>query len=215
MMSSLDDLLRQQARDEATSATTLARVKAELAQPRHSWRRDALRLVVAWWAMACGLTTVLLLTGNTSPDLVLSRLASVAPLMVLGGLGGYFAIAPGGQRWRGALVVAFALAMLAIVVTRGAGHPSAQPEWVCTLSHLSLGAGPLGVAMLGLRRTAPNVMRSMVAGLAIGTVGAIAGEVGCDQGWQHVMVFHLVPWAALTAVAVLVSRRMKRWSYAP
>ena len=214
-MPSLDELLRQQARNEATGAGTLARVKAELAQPRRSWRPDAFKLVAASWLMALGLTSVLLITGNTPPELVLSRLATVAPLLVLGALGGYFAVAPGGLRTRWALVTASVMAMLGLVLVRGAGHVSAQPEWVCTLSHLSLGAGPLVVAMLALRRTAPDVLRSVVAGLAIGTVGAIAGEVGCEQGWQHVLVFHLVPWATLTVAAVLISRRMKRWSYAP
>jgi hypothetical protein len=40
--------------------------------------------------------------------------------------------------------------------------------------------------------------------------------VGCDQGWQHVLVFHLAPWLMLTATSVFVMSRMKRrWSYAP
>ena len=216
--SHLDDLLRQHGAaslSEHEMARSRALTAAELTKPVRPWRSDARNLVLAAGGMSAGVTSVLLATGSSSLQLVLSRLATVLPLMALGGVAAWFAVAPGKPRARWGIVFATALAMAALVVTRGAGHPSALPQWVCTVSHLSLGFGPFVLALFTLRRSAPNLLRSMVAGLAVGTVGAIVGEVGCDQGWQHVLVFHLVPWLALTAASVLVSSRMSRWSYAP
>ncbi len=218
-VSHLDDLLRQQGAatplSEQEASRTLALTAAELTKPVRPWRRDARNLVLAAVGMSVGLAAVNLATGNSSLALVLSRLATVLPLMALGGLAVWFAIAPGKLRARWGVIAATVLAMAALVVTRGDGHPSTLPQWVCTVSHVSLGFGPLVLALFTLRRSAPSLLRSVVAGLAVGTVGAVAGEVGCEQGWQHVLVFHLVPWLALTAASVVVSSRMKRWSYAP
>jgi hypothetical protein len=219
-MAPLDEIFRQQLLEQPVEPAERLKLRAaahaELTQPMRVWRRDARNLVLAAWGLAAALTTVLMVTGNSSASLVLGRLATVIPLMGLAALAAWWAVAPGGRKARAVVVAASVVTMVALVVTRGAGHPGSQPEWFCTVSHLTLGFGPLVLAMVTLRRTAPNVVRSLVAGLAMGTVGAISGEVGCDQGWQHVLVFHLAPWLMLTATSVFVMSRMKRrWSYAP
>ena len=217
--SHFDELLRAHAGTAPLSEQERARLSAvssaELTRPQRAWRRDAFGLALAAFGMSAGVTTVLLGIGNTSPALVLSRLATVVPLMVLGVAAAWLAVAPGLNSGRWAAVIAAGFAMAAIVFARGAGHPGSLPQWVCTVSHLSLGLGPLVWATMMLRRMAANMVRSLVAGLAVGTVGAVTGEVGCDQGWQHVLLFHLTPWLVLTATAVLMSRRAGRWSYAP
>ena len=214
-MAKLDELLSLQAQGSPPSPGSLAKVKGELTQPRRSWKRDARVLMATTVTMSVALTVVLLLTGNSSLALVKARLPFVLPLLYLGAVGAWYSIAPQGRsrrHWFAFIVFVVAVGM---VSRRGEGLASAQPEWVCTVSHLALGTGPLGLALVKLRRSAWNGWRSLAAGLSVGTVGAVAGEVGCTQGWSHVLVFHLTPWLAVAAVALLVSRRLARWSFAP
>lgn len=219
MNAAIDTTLSGAAQSQPLGSDERARLRAamkvELLAPKRSWRRDARVLIGAGWLLAAALLSVLLITGNTSPELISARVMTVIPLLALSALGAWFALKPGSLWPRMALTLAGASVMLALVITRGAGHPGSQPEWVCTVTHLSLGVGPLVVALAGLRRSAPNVLRSVVAGVAVGTGGAIAGEIGCDQSWQHVLAFHLTPWVAVIVAVVLISRRIRHTSFAP
>jgi hypothetical protein len=101
------------------------------------------------------------------------------------------------------------------VLLRGEGHPSTTPEWVCTVSHLGLGAGPLGLMLAMLRKSALSAARTALAGLAVGATGAMLGELACEQSWVHVATFHLSAWLGLAVVAMLVARRLAPRSFAP
>ncbi|MBL8958017.1 MAG: DUF1109 domain-containing protein, partial [Myxococcaceae bacterium] len=63
--------------------------------------------------------------------------------------------------------------------------------------------------------SAPHPVRAALAGLAVGTCGALIGEVGCAQPWQHVLVYHLSAWLALMGACAVFARRLARSSYAP
>ncbi len=196
-------------------ARLTAAMKLELRAPRRSWRRDAQMMISTCWLLVAVLLSILLITGNSSPELLSARVMTVLPLLALSAVGAWFALKPGSLWPRIAVVFAGASVMLALVVTRGAGHPGSQAQWVCTLTHLSLGVGPLMVALAGLRRSASNMLRSVASGVAVGTAGAIAGEIGCDQSWQHVLAYHLTPWVVMIAAVVLFSRRIRHTSFAP
>jgi hypothetical protein len=121
-------------------------------------------------------------------------------------------------RRRGQVLAGFVVAgagLIGLVAMRGAGTPSSAAPWVCTLSHLSIGAAPLLLALALLRKSAIGPARAALAGLAVGTTGAMIGEIGCEQGWMHVLVWHLSAWVALAIVAGLVSRRLMPRSFAP
>jgi hypothetical protein len=71
------------------------------------------------------------------------------------------------------------------------------------------------LALIALRRSAFTLLRSVVAGLAVGAAGAFVGELVCEQGALHVLLFHLPAWAFSTAAVALVSSRLAPRSFAP
>jgi hypothetical protein len=71
------------------------------------------------------------------------------------------------------------------------------------------------VALAALRRLAFDPVRSVVAGLSVGAVGALVGELVCQQGPLHVLVFHLPAWAFSILAVTFISIRLQRSSHAP
>ncbi len=90
-----------------------------------------------------------------------------------------------------------------------------QCEWFCALSHAGADLLPLGLALHLLRKSAPSLPRALLAGVAAGSCGAMVGEAGCGQSWQHVLVFHGGAWLLIAGAALLLSRWLKPVSYAP
>jgi hypothetical protein len=105
--------------------------------------------------------------------------------------------------------------MLELVLARGAGLPSATPEWVCSVSHVALGLLPLGFALWALRQCAWRWTRALAAGLGAGTAGALLGELACHRGGLHVLVHHVGAWLLIGAATVLISRRARPRTFAP
>ncbi len=183
---------------------------------RRPWRTEALWLALAPLAAGALVGAGAFLAGAAEAAWVQGRALPLAVLALAGALGGALAVAPHRRGLR-ALAVALLLgAQVLLVLTRLDVHGvSAVPGWVCTANHVAVGLLPLGVALWLLRRAAHSPLRALTAGLSAGTAGALVGELACGQGAAHVAVFHLGAWAAVTALCVLLSRRQRRYSFAP
>jgi hypothetical protein len=71
------------------------------------------------------------------------------------------------------------------------------------------------MALLLLRKMAFNLSRAVVAGLAVGTTGALLGELMCGRNAAHIAVFHLASWVLASLAVVALSTRISRRSFAP
>ncbi len=219
MSQKLDDLLKQPSAIDATSlAKARAAIAAELKAPRpRSWRGDAVLLLGASWGMAALVAVVLLAAGATGAELIARHGAALGLVFAVGTACAWAALAPPSS---GRLMFSSAMGLsglVGLVVLRAMGvtAPSATPEWVCTLTHAGAGVAPLAVALMVLKKSAPHPLRAALAGVAVGTCGALIGEVGCAQPWQHVLGYHLSAWLALVAACAVFARRLARSSYAP
>lgn len=216
--SKLDELLQQAPVDTASLQRSRGLLAAELKRPRpRSWRIDAVLLLAASWGVAALVAVALFAAGATGAELLSRHGASIGLLFAVGTSCAWAALAPPSWGRLGFAVAAGLSGLVGLVVLRAMGvtAPSAQPEWLCTATHLGAGVAPLGVALAMLKKSAPHPVRAVLAGLAVGTCGALIGEIGCAQPWQHVLVFHLSAWLALVAACAVVARRLVRSSYAP
>ncbi|MFT3836914.1 MAG: DUF1109 domain-containing protein [Myxococcaceae bacterium] len=214
-MPKLDDLLIETAQTMSPLDRARAALTAELRKPAApSWKASLAMPVVASWFVMLAAAGALIGLGDATP-LLASRLPLIISLALLTGLSGWLAVAPLG---RAAPVVGAAIGLAAaagLVLVRGAGLPSQTPEWVCGVSHVGAGLIPLGFMIAALRRAAPNPWRALAGGLAIGTTGAVIGELACSRGWDHVLKYHLGAWLMVAVVCVVLSRRVRPLSYAP
>lgn len=206
---------------ESALARGRAAALAELrAAPRAvSWRRQAARLVTAQVGLALVGMAVSLVAGLARPGDVLSHLATIVALLAVGCLGAVAALAPRRPRalsaWRMAALAAAPAAMALVVLARGAGLPSTRPEWVCSATHLAVGLVPLACALVGLRQWAWSGTAAFAAGLGAGTTGALLGDVVCERGAAHVLVYHLGAWIVLALACLVISRRLRPRTFAP
>lgn len=200
--------------------TPLERVRARALEaaaepPARPWRVD---VFLAWsltigFSLAVGLVTGVLGAWSSGPLLVH---ASPVLLLLLAQLtGAYGAIAPAARRAQLASLVIAGAGMAVLVSSRGAGIESASPEWLCSLSHLGLVAGPCAALLLLQRRAHLTVLRTLSAGVAAGSIGALAGELVCGRGSLHVALFHLPVWIAAAAFTALLGRVLRSATYAP
>lgn len=184
--------------------------------PLRSWRKDALLLV------GCSsLVTLVLLGGGVALGLFhgpATPFAAVAMAVLFAAqLAGAWAAA-GPPRWSRMLpaLLLGGSGMAMIVLERAErGLTAASAGWVCSVSHLSVDLVPFVAALMLLRQSARNVPRAVVAGLAMGTVGPLLGELGCPAGWQHVLVWHVGAWTLLVLLAAVIAPRMRRLTHAP
>ena len=95
------------------------------------------------------------------------------------------------------------------------GVAGASPDWLCSISHLAVDVVPAGVALWLLRGGAWHPLRAVAAGLAAGTVGLLVGEIGCERGLAHVLVYHLGFWLVAAATFLLATRWLRPRSFAP
>jgi hypothetical protein len=219
MRPSLDSLLTQvPPSDSVAMGRALIAAREELArkQPVRRWRTQAVWVVAASVGMVVAVAGVLLALGQVDAGHLLRRSPLFALLWVTAAVCAWGALSPSGHRLRlGGIALAMVSATL-LVASRGAPHAEPTlPGWVCTASHFGVALVPLLVALLSLRGAAFLPLRAIVAGLAVGTTGALVGELACAQGWRHVAGYHLSAWALVAGVALAVSRSLKPRSFAP
>ncbi len=216
-MAKLDDLLSSAAKPLGSPNERLrAAVFAELElPPARSWRADVLMVIGVCWLSFVLAAVVMLAAGQLQPALLTSRALPLTGLLFAGAFCAFAALAP---RRPGQLLAGFGVAgvgLLGLVLVRGEGHISETAPWVCTLSHLGLGAGPMVLALTVLKKSAIQPARAALLGLGVGATGAMLGELACEQSWAHVAVWHLAAWGGLAVIASVVSRRLVPRSFAP
>ncbi len=196
----------------------LAAAHQELARPPRPWWGLAAGLAAANAALAVAGTVLLVPTNweaSTSPHWLLVAAVVALAALAVGGI--FLALAPR-RRWlEGAFGVA-ALAPIALLLAAD-GH-AAAPHFLdgmpCLWTVLALAALPLAGGAWLLTRAAYSPARAVAVGLISAGVGLLVLQLTCNDGSPpHLLVFHLLPWAAVGALAVLVRRVLPTWSYAP
>lgn len=217
----MSDLLGKYAPDPADDAA-LARVRAAVSaelsskKPVRTWKSEALMMFGASFAQFLLVAVVVLMTGYARSEILPAKLLTVVPLLATAAFSSFAALAPRRRGIRIAAVFsALSAAVLLVSARAGIERLSPTPEWVCTALHISAAILPVVVATLLLRGTAPNPLRAAVAGLSMGTTGAMLGELVCEQGLRHVALYHLGAWVTVVLLCVIASRTMKPTSYAP
>jgi len=204
--------------EDRPNAELLAAARRELQRrPRRWWRWPV--LLAAGNAALAAAAVVYLEPWNwevsASPRwvfvAVVLLLASLATLAIP------WASAPSPNAGRGVLLLAL-LAPVAILAGSD-GHVAHQrflEGMECLWTTLVLGAVPLAAGAWLLTRSARSSARALAMGLAAAGVGLLVLQFHCADGYRaHLAVFHLVPWAALAGLLVLVRRWLPTWSYAP
>ena len=85
----------------------------------------------------------------------------------------------------------------------------------CASCCLGLALPAAVVALWMLRGMAFNLSRAIAAGLAVGTTGALLGELMCGRDAAHIAVFHLSSWTLAAIAVAALSTRLTRRSFAP
>jgi Negative regulator of sigma F len=192
--------------------------RRELARPLRRWWVAALALAAANGLLAAATVTALEpwnWTVSTSPHwLFICAALLLAALVTLGAL---LALAPA-RRW---LLSALGLAALAPVAVLLAGDGrAANARFLdgtsCLLTVLVLSVLPLAGGALLLTRSAYSPRRALAVGLVSAGVGLLVLQFHCADGASpHLVVFHLLPWAALGGASILLRRLLPTSSYAP
>ncbi|WP_225412707.1 DUF1109 domain-containing protein [Stigmatella hybrida] len=215
----LDTLLAQAPPANAAAlqrALAGAREELALKRPVRRWRTQAAWVFAVPMALVLVTVGILLVAGQTSLPMLLGRGPLFALLWLTAGVCAWGALSPHGRQARR---VGIALsAVSAAVLVLGRATPHAAPTlsgWVCTASHAGVALLPMAVALLTLRSAAFHPLRALNAGLAVGTAGALVGELACTQDWRHVAGYHLSAWALVAGVSLALSRFLKPRSFAP
>jgi hypothetical protein len=203
------------AHDPLSRARAAALAELRRAPVATPWRREAARVAAAWAGVCVAAAVAAVAAGLADVGQVAARAPFLAALVALALLGGVAAVAPRARAATWLVAVGAPLTMLAVAWSRGAGLPSATPEWVCSVSHVGLGLLPLAVGLWALGRGAWTWPRAVAAGLASGTAGAFLGELACHQGARHVIVHHAGAWLAIAATCAVVSRLRSPHTVAP
>ena len=215
----LDELLSQEPpRDSAAAERVLAAARGELAlrRPVRRWRTQAVWLMAASGGLALTVALVMLAVGATTGATLLGRAHLLVLLLGTSAACAWGALSPRGRGLRRLGVVLAMTCAAVLVLARGTPHGMPTlPAWVCTASHLAVGVVPLVVALLALRSAVFEPLRALVAGLAVGTTGALLGELACERDWRHVAGYHLLAWGIVTVASLVISKSLKPRSYAP
>jgi hypothetical protein len=201
--------------DRAAMDRMLAACREEMkVAPPSTWRVDLARLLAGCWALAAATLAVLTATGELGAVTAHAALPALS-LLGAGAACAFLGVSPSAHRGWALLAVAAAAAAMLGVHLEVTDRVDAGPGWLCTVSHLGLGAGPLVFGVLVMRKAAVSPLRALLIGLAAGTTGALVGELACARSWEHVAVFHLGAWASLGLIALAVSRFVRPRSFAP
>jgi hypothetical protein len=207
--------MSEKAADALAKARAAALAELRAAPIATGWRTQARRLAGAFVATGVLAAVAALAAPIADRDSAVARAPFLVQLLALAAVAGFAALAPGLRAARAVVLAAAPVLMVELVLVRGAGLPSATPEWVCSVSHVALGLLPLGFALWALRQCAWRWTRALAAGLGAGTAGALLGELACHRGGLHVLVHHVGAWLLIGAASVLLSRRARPRTFAP
>jgi hypothetical protein len=134
-------------------------------------------------------------------------------------LGPWIALRPRNRRARG-LTLAGCLALALCLALGGPevlpGTDFLQGGVGCFTTELLLSLLPLATGVWVLTTAAFQPARVAILALSGGAAGLFALHVHCPNGlWSHLLVFHLLPWLAITGVALVVRWRLPSRSFAP
>ncbi|TQF09132.1 DUF1109 domain-containing protein [Myxococcus llanfairpwllgwyngyllgogerychwyrndrobwllllantysiliogogogochensis] len=215
----IDALLNETPRtDGASLERALASARGELAlrEPVRRWRTEAAWLMASSGGLAMGVAGVMLASGALTGSALLERVPLLLLLLATSAVCAWGALSPRGHGLRrGGVGLAMACAATLVLARGSPSTTPSLPAWVCTVSHLAVGAAPLVVALWMLRGAAFQPLRALSAGLSVGTTGAFVGELACEQDWRHVASYHLFAWGLICVMALVLSRHLKPRSYAP
>jgi hypothetical protein len=199
-------------------AFLLRAVHRELVQRRHPWWIQAIAVGAAN-AIFAALAIVYLEPWNwdlsTSPRWRFVLAAALLTALVTLGVG--WALSPARAWTRTALLLAALTPPMVLFASDG--HSGSKPFFdgtPCLWTVLLLSIPPLASGAWLLSRVARSPTRSLAMGLACAGVGLLALQFHCANGQPaHLATFHLLPWVAIGIGAVLGSRALRTWSYAP
>lgn len=202
------------------SAAVLASVRAamlvEAKRPQTSWKTRALQLIGASLGLSAVIGLGAVISGNAALTTIALRWVTLLGLAAVGPLLVWASVVPGrtASRWV-AMAASVAVAVVMVVLRPAATlNASSAPEWLCTALHLAVAGPAIFTALTLLRSMAPSTPRSIAAGLAAGTTGALLGEMMCERDAAHVASFHLAAWTLAALLVVVLGARVKRRSWA-
>jgi hypothetical protein len=187
--------------------------------PARPWRARARTLILAVAAMTLAGAVVAAITGS-GWWLLKPRLPVLALLLVAQGVLLWAAISPASASGASRLApLGWLLVMSAAVGVLGGRDlvgTDSSIGWICSLSELGFGLGPLVAVTWSLRDMADDGRRAFTAGLGVATVALFWGELACQRSIGHVLIHHFgAALLLLVAACVLASRRLRRRSFAP
>ena len=219
MASPLDKLLSSAGSSpsgrEATHTRALLEEALKHKPPSRPWHLEWRNTLLSALLLVVLSAAMLLLSGNTTWSWIWARMPSLLLLASSGGFCAWAALSPRALRYRPFSLGVWLLAMVGVVLLRGNDEPPSVTPWVCTLGHVGMGVIPLWVAVGALRNVAPGRWRWLLAGVFVGTTGAMGGELGCVGGMTHIALYHLAAWWAMAVVAFVLSFFLKSKTYAP
>ncbi len=201
----------------SVEAAWLSAAHRELSQPTRPWWLWALWLGVANGLLALGAVFVLQpWNGRESASGRGLLLATTLVLAALASAGAVLALAPR-RRWLWGLWAVAAVAPVAVLASAG-GRAATHPFFAgvhCVWTAVSVSVLPLAGGAWLLTRVAYSPLRALAVGLVSAGVGLLVLQLHCDGSRLHVLVFHLLPWCAIGAGAVLLRRALPTRSFAP
>ncbi len=198
-------------------AAWLGTAHLELARPVRPWWLLALGVGLGNALLAALAIAVLEPSNWDAPRQGNALLvAALVCLTALAAGGSLLALAP---RRRGlwAVLAVAAVAPLLALLTAG-GRASGQPLVAgahCAWTVLLLSVLPMAGGAWLLTRVAYSPARAFAVGLVSAAVALLVLEIHCDGTGPHVLMFHVIPWLAIGAGAVLLRRALPTLSYAP
>lgn len=133
-------------------------------------------------------------------------------------LGVLAAVMPRGTRLRRGMTLVSALVPAAVLLGADGQRVcnSIAQALPCTAVELGLSVVPLAAAAWVLTRSAFKLERSFLAAMGGATVGLLVLHVHClDGSPRHLVLYHLIPGAAVTALAMAVRWRAPSRSFVP
>ncbi len=199
----------------AVAKSELAKVAGDPSPP---WWREA--------AMVAGLNALILVAGLWM--LGGARLANAAPLPVvwtigialafLAFAGPIISLAPRRRPLRNGLLIALPLVAVAISFGGSGVDPGGNliRAGICLAVEVLFSAAPIAFSLWALTHAAFQPRRVVIGAMSAGAVGLLILHVHCHIGSvSHLLGFHVLPWLALVAVAVMIRSRLPSRSFAP